>query len=154
MRGLSADFTPLVCIGMHKFLCLSFRLPRMLMTSQPKFVSASERVSTRILCATYSPNSLIYSQKQYYTLRLFSIHRVSVRLLYFCKLLSHYTLFCAFQCIESMVLVELDEDFKIIRLVDQWDGNPSSTSWASTFMKKANARITPLFIRLPKDRLS
>ena len=52
--------------------------------AQAKMVSTSERVYTRILSATNNPNRLIYSQKQLYTLRLFSMHRVLTSCSPFC----------------------------------------------------------------------
>lgn len=89
----------------------------------------SERISSRILSATIDPNRLIFSQTQEYTLRWIGYKKI----------------------VTSIVLVDLDEDFRITRLVDQWNGEDPPTRWGSLFFRKVNAKLTPWLIRVPKN---
>ena len=55
------------------------------------------------------------------------------------------------QLIESVVTVDLDEDGKVIRLLDQWNGNELPTFFGSTFLRTANAKVVPWLVHVPKD---
>ena len=53
--------------------------------------------------------------------------------------------------IESVVTVDLDEDGKITRLLDQWNGDQLPTFFGSTFLRTANAKVVPWLVHVPKD---
>ncbi|OCH95325.1 hypothetical protein OBBRIDRAFT_788519 [Obba rivulosa] len=95
-----------------------------------KLCSSSECLNTRILSATLSPNRLIYSQTQRYTLRFFGIKKT----------------------ITSIVVVDLDEDFRIIQLVDQWNGQELPTRWGALWLRKLSARVTPWIFPAPMHK--
>ncbi|KAH7930890.1 hypothetical protein BV22DRAFT_999907 [Leucogyrophana mollusca] len=97
--------------------------------AMPKLFSKSETISSRIMASTQSPNRLVYSQTQEYTLRYIGSKKR----------------------IESIILVDLDEDDKIMRMADQWGGNTPPAWFGANFLRRANARVTPWFMRLPKQ---
>ena len=75
----------------------------------PKVFSHSETIEYRLLSSTHNPNRIIYNQKQQYTLRLFGIR---------------YTL-------ESIVVIELDDDEMITKVEDKWSGNDHPTRYGA-----------------------
>ncbi|KAG7092250.1 hypothetical protein E1B28_008615 [Marasmius oreades] len=113
---------PLVsCKGYDEYAAQWFGLP--------KLFSKSETLSTRIMSSTNSPNRLIYSQKQEYTFRYLGNKKV----------------------VNSIITVDLDESNRIIRLVEQWDGKDLPTRFGSGFLRRANAKVTPWIVRIPKN---
>ncbi|KAK0483440.1 hypothetical protein IW261DRAFT_1561265 [Armillaria novae-zelandiae] len=93
----------------------------------PKLFSKSETLSTRIMSSTSSPNRLVFAQKQEYTPRLFGRKKV----------------------IDSIIVVDLDREEKIVRLVDQWDGKVP-TWFGSHTLRRANAKVAPWLVHVPK----
>lgn len=55
------------------------------------------------------------------------------------------------QTINSVILIDLDDEDKIIHLEDQWNGDEAPNSWGLGTLRRANGKITPWFVRLPKD---
>ncbi|SJL00207.1 uncharacterized protein ARMOST_03519 [Armillaria ostoyae] len=94
----------------------------------PKLFSKSETLSTRIMSSTSSPNRLVFAQKQEYTPRLFGRKKV----------------------IDSIIVVDLDREEKILRLVDQWDGKVP-TWFGSHTLRRANAKVAPWLVHVPKQ---
>ena len=45
--------------------------------------------------------------------------------------------------IESIIVVDLDEAEKIIRVVDQWHGKDLPTRWGAHFFRRLNAKVVP-----------
>ncbi|KAF7978134.1 hypothetical protein HWV62_1573 [Athelia sp. TMB] len=95
--------------------------------AQAKLYSKSETISTRVMSSTTSPNRLVFAQTQVYS----------------SKVLRNKT-------INSIIIVDLDEQEKIIRLVDEWNGKPLPTKYGAKFLRRANAMIAPLFVKVPK----
>ncbi|KDQ59467.1 hypothetical protein JAAARDRAFT_33039 [Jaapia argillacea MUCL 33604] len=124
-RGWTRDATfedPLcLCNGLNEYAAQWFALA--------KFCSKSENLSSRVLLSSEEPNRLIYTQKQEYTMKLTGIKKV----------------------ITSMIVIDLDEDDKIVRLVDQWDGEDAPTRWGAIYLRRLNAKIMPWIFRIPKD---
>ncbi|KAH9853993.1 hypothetical protein C2E23DRAFT_819151 [Lenzites betulinus] len=110
------------CGNLHEITRLLFAIPRL--------VKTAEHVSTRILSAGSSPNRLIYAQTYVYTLRLFGTRRQ----------------------IKSIVFVDLDEDMKIAHLIDQWNGEESSSWWGAASFRRLFAKIISWTTRVPKHR--
>jgi len=96
--------------------------------AMPKWFSKSVTVSTRVLSSTKSPNRLVYAQTQDYTMRLFGRQKT----------------------VKSIITIDLDEDEKIIRLVDQWDGKELPTRFGASFLRKMNAKLVPWLVHVPK----
>lgn len=80
------------------------------------------------MSTTQVPNRIVYHQKQEYTFPIFGKKKV----------------------IESIIVVELDEDDKIISVLDQWDGKELPTSTLASAFRIANAKVTPWLVRVPK----
>ncbi|KIJ69494.1 hypothetical protein HYDPIDRAFT_106127 [Hydnomerulius pinastri MD-312] len=97
--------------------------------AMPKIFSKSERISSRVMLSTRSPNRLIFSQTQEYTLRFVGRK----------------------QRIDSIIVVDLDETDKIVRMVEKWNGDDLPTRYGAYFLRRANARITPWLVKVPKN---
>ncbi|KAH8117428.1 hypothetical protein DFH11DRAFT_1687433 [Phellopilus nigrolimitatus] len=95
---------------------------------QPKVFSKSETVASRVLSSTHHPNRIIYSQTQEYTLRGIGTKRT----------------------VKSIVVIELDDDDKIVRLEDQRNGEESPTAWGVGTLRRLNGKFTPWLVRVPK----
>lgn len=93
-----------------------------------RIFSKSETISSRVMSFTPLPKRLIYSQTQEYTLRYIGTKKR----------------------IESIIVVDLDDDDKIIRLTDQWNGEHLSSWFGVNLLRRANALITPWFVGAPK----
>ena len=55
------------------------------------------------------------------------------------------------QTVKSIVIVDLDDDDKIIRLDDQWNGEEAPTSWGLGTLRKLNGKTISWLVRVPKD---
>lgn len=94
-----------------------------------KFMSNTERISSRVLSATFAPNRIIYTQTQLYNFRFLKKKLTVV----------------------SIIIVDLDEEFKICRLVDQWNGDQLPQWWGSFSLRKLQALVTSWVVKVPKD---
>ncbi|TEB36291.1 hypothetical protein FA13DRAFT_1727869, partial [Coprinellus micaceus] len=94
-----------------------------------KLFTSSTTLASRVMSSTSAPNRIVYHQKQEYTFPVFGKKKV----------------------IESIIVVELDEDDKIISVVDQWDGNDLPTSSWTAILRTLNAKVTPWLVRVPKS---
>ncbi|CAA7267652.1 unnamed protein product [Cyclocybe aegerita] len=108
------------CKGFNEFAAQWFALP--------KLFSKSEQISKRVMSSTDNPNRLIYSQTQEYTTKFLKKKKV----------------------IESIIIVDLDENERIIRLVDQWGGQDLPTRYGASLLRTLNAKIAPWIIHVPK----
>ncbi|KAJ7581107.1 hypothetical protein C8J56DRAFT_959113 [Mycena floridula] len=95
--------------------------------AMPKVFASSKTLSTRVMSSTNSPNRLVYEQKQEYTFRLLGYKKV----------------------VDSIVVVDFDEDNRIIKLLDQWDGK-LPTRFGSLFLRRANAKVVSWLVRVPR----
>lgn len=96
--------------------------------AMPWIFSKSETISSRVMSFTRVPKRLIYSQTQECTLRWIGTKKR----------------------IESIIVVDLDDEDKIIRLTDQWNGESLSAWFGVNLLRHANALVTPWFIGAPK----
>lgn len=124
---------------------LTSRTPLIL---QPKIFVKSETVSSRVLASTSHPNKIIYTQTQEYTLRLLGSKRVRLPDNLVPLFLTSLALL---QIIKSVILVDLDDEDKIVRLQDQRNGEEPGMAWGVGTLRRLNGRITPWIIRPPKD---
>lgn len=99
------------------------------------------------MSSTTEPNRLIYHQVQEYTTHLFKKKKV-------CRSTFHVALsadhIITRKTIESIIIVDIDENGKIIRLVDQWNGQELPNWFGASFLRILNAKVTPWLIRVPK----
>ncbi|KIK45872.1 hypothetical protein CY34DRAFT_77019 [Suillus luteus UH-Slu-Lm8-n1] len=95
---------------------------------QPKIFSKSETISSRVMSFTRLPKRLIYSQTQEYTFRYIGTKKR----------------------IESIIVVDLDDDDKIIHMTDQWNGEALSSWFGVNLLRRVNALVTPWFVSAPK----
>jgi len=101
--------------------------------AMPKVFSRSEQISKRVMSSTNTPNRLIYHQIQEYTTTTY--------------------LFKKKKTITSIITVDIDENEKIIRLVDQWNGQEMPNWFGASFLRVLNAKVTPWLIRIPKPSM-
>ncbi|KAF8921490.1 hypothetical protein CPB85DRAFT_1271079 [Mucidula mucida] len=107
-----------VCKGFHEYAAQWYAMP--------KLFSNSVTLSSRVMSSTNSPNRLVYAQTQEYTYRIGGQKKV----------------------IESIIVVDLDEEEKIVKLSDQWDGK-LPTWFGSHFLRRVNAKVAPWFVHVP-----
>ncbi|OJA15123.1 hypothetical protein AZE42_08473 [Rhizopogon vesiculosus] len=96
--------------------------------AMPKIFSESETISSRVMSFTRCPRRLVYAQTQEYTLRFLGTKKL----------------------IDSIIVVELDDDYKIIRMTDQWNGKQLRSWFGPNLLRRAKAVVTPWLIRAPK----
>ena len=96
------------------------------------------------MSSTDSPNRLIYHQVQEYTTRLFKKKKVRLTNPVKCPT------YILVQIIDSIITVDLDENEKIIRLVDKWDGKELPVNYGASFLRSLSAKAFPWFISVPK----
>ncbi|TFK26441.1 hypothetical protein FA15DRAFT_667530 [Coprinopsis marcescibilis] len=108
------------CAGINQVMSQFFAMP--------KFFSKSESLGSRVMSSTTLPNQIIFWQQQEYTLRLLGRKKV----------------------IESIIVVDLDEEDKIIRLLDQWDGQDLPSWFGSTLVRSMNGKIMPWLVHVPQ----
>ncbi|KAI0646827.1 hypothetical protein C8Q79DRAFT_908417 [Trametes meyenii] len=108
------------CANLHEISAVLFAIPRLL--------RKSERVSTRILSAGLSPNRLVYAQTYSYTLRLIGVRKE----------------------IKSIVFVDLDDDMKIVQVIDEWNGEEPSHRWGAASFRRLLAKIVSWTTPVPK----
>ncbi|EAU88187.2 hypothetical protein CC1G_03859 [Coprinopsis cinerea okayama7 len=109
------------CTGVDEIAAQFFALP--------KFFSKSETLASRVMSSTAVPNQIIYWQRQEYTARIWGSTKV----------------------IESIIVVDLDDDEKIVSLVDQWGGNDLPSWFGASLLRTINAKLMPWVIRVPKS---
>ena len=118
------------------------------------------------MSSTHSPNRLVYSQQQEYTVRFLGTKKVECF-----SYLTSSARAKSRQIIDSIVTVEIGEDGKVTHLMvqythmiecicaneistsafqDQWNGKELPTGFPALFLRRVNARLTPWLVRVPK----
>ncbi|KAJ7752079.1 hypothetical protein B0H16DRAFT_815450 [Mycena metata] len=105
--------------------CKGFREYAAQWYAMPKLFKSSETVSTRVMSSTRMPNRIVFSQTQRYKNRFLD------------------------KTISSVVTVDLDDQDKIIALVDLWDGKGLPTRFGGGLLRRLNAKIAPLLVHVP-----
>ncbi|KAI0687180.1 hypothetical protein BC835DRAFT_1419951 [Cytidiella melzeri] len=108
--------------------CVGFAEAGSQFVALKKLYAKCERRQFRILSASLKPNELVFSHIQVYTLRIFGTKRI----------------------VTSFVHVDLDDEFKIVRIVDQWDGEELPASRGMLWLRKFQGKVTPWFFPVPK----
>ncbi len=60
-------------------------------------------------------------------------------------------LFHPFQTIQSFVHVWLDSDFKVVRMVDEWNGEELPVGRGMLLLRKFNGKVAPWLFHVPKQ---
>ncbi|KAF9050679.1 hypothetical protein BDZ89DRAFT_1235142 [Hymenopellis radicata] len=115
-----------VCKGFHEYAAQAHDT-YLQWYAMPKLFSASVTLSSRVMSSTSSPNRLVFAQTQEYTYRIGGQKKV----------------------IESIIVVDLDDEEKIVKLSDQWDGK-LPTWFGSHFLRRANAKVAPWLVHVPR----
>lgn len=89
-----------------------------------------ERLGFRVLSNTTRPNRMICTQRQEYTMRFFHTAKV----------------------VESLIIIELDENDKIIKLKDKWNGDDLPSRWGAGLFRRLNAKAIGLFFGVKKPK--
>ncbi|KAI0371733.1 hypothetical protein BV20DRAFT_941288 [Pilatotrama ljubarskyi] len=108
------------CTNLNEISAVLFAIPRLLRDA--------EHISSRILSAGLSPNRLVFAHTCVYTLRVYGTRKE----------------------IKSVVYVDLDEDMKIVQLIDQWNGEESSTRWCAGSFRRLFAKILSWTTSVPR----
>jgi hypothetical protein len=86
-------------------------------------------ISHYVVSSTCNPDRITYQQEQEYTMRGLGAKKVVKR---------------------SLVVIELDEQDKIIHLHHMWDGEENPTKWGALALRRLNGMILPWFVSVPK----
>ncbi|KAI9463376.1 hypothetical protein F5148DRAFT_982391 [Russula earlei] len=101
------------CKGLHEIAPQWYALPRM--------YTKMAITGRRVLSSTEHPNRLILWQKHEYTIRVAGSKKV----------------------VESILVIDFDEDGKIARMVDQRRGEDPPTRWGAQHLRRLNGRVVP-----------
>jgi hypothetical protein len=101
------------CKGLNEIAPQWYSLPRM--------YTKLAVTGRRVLSSTEHPNRLILWQKYEHTIRVAGTKKV----------------------VESILVIDFDEDGKIARMVDQRRGLEPPTKWGAQQLRRLNGRVTP-----------
>jgi hypothetical protein len=101
------------CKGLNEIAPQWYALPRM--------YTKLAVTGRRVLTSTEHPNRLIMWQKHEYTIRVAGTKKV----------------------VESILVIDFDEEGKIARMVDQRRGLDPPTRWGAQQLRRLNGRVTP-----------
>lgn len=96
--------------------------------AMPKFLSKAEITSSRVMSSTRHPNRLVFAQTIAYTYRYIG----------------------STKSVSSIVVVDLDDEDRIIRLVDQWDGQAPPTHYGAELLRRGHGKLGPWLFHVPK----
>ncbi|KAG9101766.1 hypothetical protein FRC06_002677 [Ceratobasidium sp. 370] len=108
------------CIGYREYTAQWFALPWV--------TPHSTTLQHRVLSSTHHPHRIVFDQTQEYNLRFLKRKKI----------------------IQSLVTLELDEDGKIIRMEDRWNGEEMPRKWGALLLRRLNGKTMPLFVRVPR----
>ncbi|QRV98426.1 hypothetical protein RhiJN_26445 [Ceratobasidium sp. AG-Ba] len=97
---------------------------------QPKAFPTSRTLAYKVISSTENPNRIVYEQKQEYTIRFIGTKKI----------------------MDSTVVIDLDENDKIIKLEDKWNGQDQPTRFGTLWLRRLNAVTLPWLVKVPKPR--
>ncbi|KAF8504046.1 hypothetical protein BU17DRAFT_58363 [Hysterangium stoloniferum] len=121
------------CSGFYEYAPQWFALP--------KIVRMSETLYFRVLASTTEPPQIVCAQRQQYTLRYLGVKKVHTILRVFPSMAIIEGI------IDSLLIIDLDEDHKIINLEDKWNGLDHPTHWGAETLRRLNAKTVAWFFR-------
>ncbi|KAG9086391.1 hypothetical protein FRC06_003115 [Ceratobasidium sp. 370] len=90
----------------------------------PKAFPVSRTLTYKVISSTGNPNRIVYEQKQEYTIRFINTKKI----------------------MESTVVIDLDENDKIVKLEDKWNGQDQP------WLRRLNAITLPWLVKVPKPK--
>ncbi|KAG8724001.1 hypothetical protein FRC09_000809 [Ceratobasidium sp. 395] len=96
----------------------------------PKAFPTSRTLAYKVISSTENPNRIVYEQKQEYTIRFINTKKV----------------------MDSTVVIDLDENDKIIKLEDKWSGQDQPVRFGALWLRRLNAMTLPWLVKVPKPR--
>jgi len=96
--------------------------------SLPKLFPTSITKSYRVLSSTTNPNQITYHQEQEYTVRGIGAKKLMV----------------------STVVIDLDDEDRIIHLSDKWNGKDHPSNFVAMALRRLNAKTLPWLVSVPK----
>ncbi|QRV84367.1 hypothetical protein RhiJN_12383 [Ceratobasidium sp. AG-Ba] len=97
---------------------------------QPKAFPTSRTLAYKVISSTENPNRIVYEQKQEYTIRFIGTKKI----------------------MDSTVVIDLDENDKVIKLEDKWNGQDQPTRFGTLWLRRLNAVTLPWLVKVPKPR--
>ncbi|CUA66788.1 hypothetical protein RSOLAG22IIIB_00236 [Rhizoctonia solani] len=108
------------CVGYREYAARWYGLP--------KIATKSATLQYRVLSSTHSPHKIVFDQTQQYTLRYINRKKT----------------------IHSLVIIELDEEGKIIKMEDRWNGEELPRKWGTIWLRRLNGKTAPFLVRVPR----
>ncbi|KAF8678095.1 RNA polymerase II C-terminal domain phosphoserine binding [Rhizoctonia solani] len=108
------------CVGYKEYAAQWYGLPRI--------AARSTTLEYRVLSSTHYPHKIVFDQTQQYTLRYIKRKKT----------------------IHSLIVLELDEDGKIIKMEDRWNGEEPPRNWGAIWLRRLNGKTAPFFVRVPR----
>ncbi|QRW12987.1 hypothetical protein RhiLY_11986 [Ceratobasidium sp. AG-Ba] len=96
----------------------------------PKAFPTSRTLAYKVISSTENPNRIVYEQKQEYTIRFIGTKKI----------------------MDSTVVIDLDENDKVIKLEDKWNGQDQPTRFGTLWLRRLNAVTLPWLVKVPKPR--
>lgn len=116
--------------------------------SQPKLCYDTTTVHSRVISSTHNPNQIVVSLTQQQTIKLIRTTKVRFNIFY---LYISFLLIIAFKIIHSLLIIVLDNDDRIVKVENKWDGRELSKSWSSNCFRRLNAKLVYRLVKVPKD---
>ncbi|EUC64194.1 hypothetical protein RSOL_437140 [Rhizoctonia solani AG-3 Rhs1AP] len=108
------------CVGYKEYAAQWYGLP--------KIATNSTTLQYRVLSSTHSPHKIVFDQTQQYTFRYIKRKKT----------------------IHSLVVIELDEEGKIIKMEDRWNGEKLPRKWGAIWLRRLNGKTAPFLVRVPR----
>ncbi|CUA67132.1 hypothetical protein RSOLAG22IIIB_07211 [Rhizoctonia solani] len=96
----------------------------------PKAFPTSRTLSYKVISSTTEPRRITYEQQQEYTIRFIGTKKI----------------------MNSMVVIDLDENDQIVKLEDKWNGNDQPTRFGALWLRRLNAMTLPWLVSVPKPK--
>ncbi|KAF8599909.1 hypothetical protein BDV93DRAFT_448608 [Ceratobasidium sp. AG-I] len=94
----------------------------------PKAFPSSRTLAYKVVSSTMDPRRIVYEQTQEYTIRFIGTKKI----------------------MNSTVVIDLDENDKIVKLEDKWSGQDQPTRFGALWLRRLNALTLPWFVTAPK----
>ncbi|KAG8714536.1 hypothetical protein FRC11_008091 [Ceratobasidium sp. 423] len=98
--------------------------------SMPKAFPTSRTLSYKVTSSTTDPRRIVYEQQQEYTIRFIGAKKV----------------------MNSTVIIDLDENDRIVKLEDKWNGKDQPTRFGALWLRRLNAVTLPWLVSVPEPK--
>lgn len=108
--------------------CLGYKQYGPQWYGMPKAFPTSRTLAYKVVSSTSDPRQIVYEQTQEYTIRFIGTKKV----------------------MHSTVVIDLDENDKITKLEDKWNGQDQPTRFGALWLRRLNAMTLPWLVKAPK----